>query len=168
MRWVRRTSMHMQARLKEDDNNWTTKPRGFFVLTVLLCSVLAAALASCSRKKTVGRDEVRSQIRSANSFVAESEMFIDYIRHGHATHRYVEAHAAYLQDAVRQSEKELAQEKSETRTGHLIRECITDMDLLRRELSGIPALSGNNDGLAAAKKRMESIRKSLQKADSSI
>jgi hypothetical protein len=95
-------------------------------------------------------------------------MFIDYIRQGHATHHYVEAHAAYLEDAVKQSEKELEQGNPEAGTRNVIHECITDMDLLRRELSGIAALSGNNDGLAAAKTRMESIRKSLQKAYSSI
>jgi hypothetical protein len=154
--------------LKEDNKTWTTKPRVFFALAVLLCSMLTATLASCSRNKTVGRDEVRSQIRSANSFVAESEMFIDYIRQGHATHHYVKAHAAYLEDAVKQSEKELEQGNPETGTGNVIHECVTDMDLLRRELSGIAALSGDNDGLAAAKTRMESIRKSLQKAYSSI
>jgi hypothetical protein len=154
--------------LKEDNETWTTKLKVFFALAVLLCSIVAATLASCSRNKTVGRDEVRSQIRSANSFVAESEMFIDYIRQGHATHHYVEAHAAYLEDAVKQSEKELEQGNPEAGTGNAVRECITDMDLLRRELSGIAVLSGNNDGLAAAKERLDSIRKSLQKAYSSI
>jgi hypothetical protein len=150
--------MHVHARFKEDT----------FTAVVLLCSMVAATLASCSRNKTVGRDDVRSQIRSANSFVAESEMFIDYIRQGHATHRYIDAHAAYLEDAVKQSEKELEQGNPQAGTRNVIHECITDMDLLRRELSGIAALSGNNDGLAAAKRRIESIRKSLQKAYSSI
>jgi hypothetical protein len=160
--------MHVQARLREDNETGTTKPSVFFALAVLLCSILPATLASCSRNKTVGRDEVRSQIRSANSFVAESEMFIDCIRQGHATRHYIEAHAAYLGDAIKQSEKELAQGNPEPGTGNVVRKCITDMDLLRRELSGIAALSGNNDGLAAAKKRMESIRKSLEKAYPSI
>jgi hypothetical protein len=154
--------------LKEDSNTGTAKPRVFFALAVVLCPILTATSASCSRNKKVGLDELRSQIRSANSFVAESELFIDYIRQGHAPHHYIEAHAAYLEDAVKQFEKELEQGNPEAGTGTVIHECITDMDLLRRELSSIAALSANNHGLAAAKRRMETIRKSLQEAYSSV
>jgi hypothetical protein len=154
--------------LKEDSKTRTAKPRVFLALAVLSCPILTATLASCSHNKTVGPDELRSQIRSANSFVAESELFIDYIRQGHAPHHYIEGHAAYLEHAVKQFEKELEQGNPEVGTGTVIHECITDMDLLRRELSSIAALSVNNHGLAAAKTRMERIRKSLQKTYSCI
>jgi hypothetical protein len=83
---------------------------------VILALLLAAALTSCSRKKTLGPDDLRSQIRSAHSFVAESEMFIDYIRQGHATRHYAEGHATYLKDAVTQLEKEFEQAVPES--GH--------------------------------------------------
>ena len=50
-----------------------------------LVLLLAAALASCSRNKTINRDDARSEIKSAISFVAESALFIDYIRQGRST-----------------------------------------------------------------------------------
>jgi hypothetical protein len=137
--------------------------------TIILVLLLAtAALTSCSRKKTISRDELRSEIRSAHSFAAESEMFIDYIRQGHATHHYAEGHATYLKDAVTQVEKELAQAAPELGTEDAVRECRTCMALLRRELSGIATAAADSEALAAARKRIENLRKSLEKAYSSL
>ncbi|MGI9075587.1 MAG: hypothetical protein ACR2JB_30630 [Bryobacteraceae bacterium] len=132
-----------------------------FILALLLA---AAALTSCSRKKTLGRDELRSEIRSAYSFVAESEMFIDYIRQGHATRHYAEGHATYLKDAVAQLDKELEQAAPEPGTQNVVSDCRSYMALLCRELSGIATNVGDNDALAVAGKRMENIRKSLERA----
>jgi hypothetical protein len=137
--------------------------------TIILVLLLAiTALTSCSRKKTISRDELRSDIRSAYSFVAESEMFIDYIRQGHATHHYAEGHATYLKDAVTQLEKELAQAAPEAGTENVIPECRSYMELLRRELSSIATVAGDNAALAAARKRMVDLRDSLEKVYSSI
>jgi hypothetical protein len=136
--------------------------RQTIILVLLLAA--AAALTSCSRSKTISPDEVRSEIRSAYSFVAESEMFIAYVRQGHATRHYAQAHATYLEDAVKQFEKELEQGAPEPRTENVIPECSTYMKLLRRELSGMATLIGKSNALAAAEKRVESIRKSLEKA----
>ena len=134
-----------------------------------LAALLAVvAVAGCSRKRTIGRDEVRSEIRSAISFVAESEMFVDYIRQGHATRHYAEEHAAYLEDAVEQSAKELEQGTPEPGTENAVHECRIQLELLCHELSGIRAAIGNNNALAAAKERMGSIRARLEKANSSL
>jgi hypothetical protein len=135
---------------------------------VILALLLAAALTSCSRKKTLGPDDLRSEIRSAHSFVAESEMFIGYIRQGRATRHYAEGHATYLKDAVTQLEKELEQAAPEPGTQNVVPECRSYLELLCRELSGIATNVGDNDALAAAGKRMENIRKSLEKAYSSL
>jgi hypothetical protein len=128
----------------------------------------AAALTSCSRKKTISRDDLRSEIMSAYSFAAESEMFIDYIRQGHATHHYAEGHATYLKDAVTQLENELEGAVPQPGIENVISECRSDIDLLRHELSGIAANVGDNAALGAARKRIENIRKSLEKANSSL
>jgi hypothetical protein len=124
---------------------------------ILALWLAAAALIGCSRKKTLDRNELRSEIRSAYSFVAESEMLIDYIRQGHATHLYAKGHAKELEAAVPQPS-----------TQSIVSDCRSDMEMLCRELSGIAANVGDNDALAAARKRIENIRNSLQKAYSSI
>jgi hypothetical protein len=135
---------------------------------ILVLLLAAAALTSCSRKKTIGRDDLRSEIMSAYSFAAESEMFIDYIRQGHATHHYAEGHATYLKDAVTQLENELEGAVPQPGIENVISECRSDIDLLRHELSGIAANVGDNAALGAARKRIENIRKSLEKANSSL
>jgi hypothetical protein len=142
--------------------------RGRQIVIILALLLAAAALTSCPRKKTISRDELRSEIRSAYSFVAESEMFIDYIRQGHATHHYAEGHANYLKDAVTQLEKELAQAPPKPGTENVVPECRSYMELLCLELSDIATNFGDNAALAAARKRMEKLRERLEKAYSSI
>ena len=41
-----------------------------------------------------------SEIRAAISFTAEFDMFVEYVRQGHATRRYAKEHATYLDDEV--------------------------------------------------------------------
>jgi hypothetical protein len=138
--------------------------------TIIILALLlaAAALTSCSRKKTLGPDDLRSEIRSAHSFVAESEMFIDYIRQGHATRHYAEGHATYLKDAVTQLEKELEQAVPEPGAQNVFSDYRSYVQMLCRELSVVATRFGDNDALAAAGKRMENIRKNLEKAYSSL
>jgi hypothetical protein len=138
--------------------------------TIIILALLlaAAALTSCSRKKTLGPDELRSEIRSAHSFVAESKMFIDYIRQGRATRHYAEGHATYLKDAVTQLEKELEQAVPEPGAQNVVSDCRSYVQMLRRELSVVATEFGDNDALAAAGKRMENIRKNLEEAYSSL
>src|SRR6266536_2872559 len=93
----------------------------------IVLALAVAALAGCSRKKSIDRDQVRSEIRSARSFAAESEMFIDFVLQGHATRRYAEEHSAYLEDAVEQSAKELAQAAPESDAEDSVRACRTQL-----------------------------------------
>lgn len=136
---------------------------------VILALLLSAeALTNCSRKKTLRPDELRSEIRSAYSFVAEAEMFVDYIRQGQATRHYAVGHATYLKNAVTKLEKELDQAAPEPGTTNVVPACRRYMDLLCHELSGIAREVGDPDALAAARKRIENLRKSLGKAYSSL
>jgi hypothetical protein len=142
--------------------------RGQQTIIILGLLLAAAALTSCSREKTLDPDELRSEIRSAHSFAAESEMFVDYIRQGHATHLYAKGHASYLEDAVKQLEKELDGAVPQPGIENVVAECRSDIHLLCHELSGIPGAAGDNYALAAARKRIENIQKSLKKAYSSL
>jgi hypothetical protein len=65
-----------------------------------LFALLLATLqtCSCAREKTITRDEVRSQLKSATSLLAESDMLIDFLRAKRVTRNHAEAHPSYLQD----------------------------------------------------------------------
>jgi hypothetical protein len=133
-------------------------------------ALIAASCAGCSRNKSISRDEARSEIRSARSFAAESEMFIEFDLQGHATRRYAEEHTSYLQDAVEQSAKELDRAVPEPGAEHYVRECQTKLRMLSHELSGIRAaiVHGDRDALAVARGRVGQIRKSLERVNSSL
>lgn len=130
--------------------------------------VSSLALAGCSRRKTIDRNEARSEIRSALSFAAESEIFIDFVRRGQATRQYAEGHAAYLEDAVKRSAKELEQEVPEPGTEKAVRECRTQLNSLARELSQVPAAIKEDDALAASRDRIAEVRKALEAAQTGL
>jgi hypothetical protein len=136
-----------------------------FLIVLALAEV---SLTGCSRKKSIGRDEVRSEIHSALSFSAESEMFIDFVLQGHATRRYAEGQSAYLEDAVEQSAKEFGQAAPEADVANSVRECQIKLGMLIRDLSRTRAAIGDHDedALLAAKGRIKQIRESLENANS--
>ena len=74
---------------------------------LLIMALAASSLTGCSSKKSINRDQMQSEIRQASSFAAESEMLIDFVLQGHAAVGFANAHAAYLEDAVEESAKEL-------------------------------------------------------------
>jgi hypothetical protein len=128
------------------------------------------SLIGCSRKRSIGREEARSEIRQARSFAAESEMFLDFVLQGDATHRYAEGHSVYLEEAVEQLAKELGQATPETDVENSVRECQTKLSTLAGELSRIPAAIGANNepALLSARERIRQIRASLEKANSRL
>jgi hypothetical protein len=131
----------------------------------LLVLPLAAISAGCSRGKSIDRDQVRSEIRSARSFAAESEMFIDFVLEGRATRVYAEGHAAYVRDEVEQSAKDLDSAVAEPDVADYVRACRMQLNELIGGLSEIRAALGDTDRLAAAKAKMKQIRESLPKAN---
>jgi hypothetical protein len=130
-------------------------------------SLAIAGLAGCSRS-TLSREEARSEIRSAVSFTAEAELFVDFVRGGHATRHYAEGHAAYLADAIKRSAENLEQAVPEAGTESAVRECITQLKRLDRELSGIHARLDDQAALARASGRIRGIRKDLERAQSEL
>jgi hypothetical protein len=108
---------------------------------------IAVSLLECSSQ--------RSDVRLARSLAAESEMFAGYVIGGHATRRYAEEHASYLEDAVEQLVKEAGTSASRT-----------NLLLLRGELSRVRGfiVAGDQEALAAAESRIRKIRENLEKA----
>lgn len=95
-------------------------------------------------------------------------MFIDYVRHGGATRTFAEGHAGYLENEIQRSVKDLEQAVPEAGTESAVRECITQLERLDRELSGIHAVLDKNAALASAEERIADIRKNLERAQSEL
>jgi hypothetical protein len=95
-------------------------------------------------------------------------MFIDQIRLGRGTPHYIEGEASYLQEAVRDSLKELQKASPQPGTENSIRVFMTQLDFLDHELSRIPVEMGNTAELAAAQERILKSRQALEKANSSL
>src|SRR5690348_14421774 len=91
----------------------------------MIAWALAAVLAGCSGTGPAKRDPVDSEIRSARSFAAESELLVEFVLAGRATRPYAVAHAAYLEEAIRQSADEPIP-AAQPGAADVIRECRTD------------------------------------------
>ncbi len=139
-------------------------------ILLLVLALAGVSLPGCSRKKSIDREEVRSEIRSARSFAAEAEMFVDFVLQGHSTRRYAEGHSAFLEQAVEQSAEDLEHAVPDTNAANSVRECQGNLGMLARELSRIRAAvtGGDQDALLAARARIRHIRESLEKANSRL
>lgn len=140
-------------------------PRYICFVTVLPAFV---ALSGCSSQKVLTQDDLRSELLSANSYASEVEMFIDYIRQGRATTRFTEAHAAQLADEIGNSRKELDTETPQPATRELFESCKAQLDFLRRELSLVPTLMGNDNLLRSESAKIAARRQRLTEAGSSL
>ena len=114
------------------------------------------------------RGAVRSTIREAESYAAESQLFIDYVRQGRATPHYAQEHAGYLQDAVEHSRRELERDVAQQDSQEAFDVCRSQLTLLAAELGSIRAAIGNKDALAAAQPHIAAIRDRLHKAGTDL
>jgi hypothetical protein len=125
-------------------------------------------LVSCSRPKTLSKDELRSQLRSAVSVAAETETFIDYFRQNRATRSYAQGHITYLADevnrSIRQADKALPSEGTEEQ----FRAYLTQLSALSSELAAVRSASGEAEALGRAKERIVTIRQALENTKSSL
>jgi hypothetical protein len=134
------------------------------VLTIPLLLTLAT-LPGCSHRK-ISKQELQSELRSTTSLVAETQMFIDYIRQGHATRHFAEEHAMYLADEAKRSAKKLAQARPEKGSEDIVHGCRAQLERLSGELAAIPTAIGNDDALAVVKDALTRMRADLEKAQS--
>ena len=135
------------------------------LITVLALTV--AGLTGCGRT-IMSREEARSEIRSAVSLSAESEMFIDYIRRGSATRSYAEGHARYLEQEAKRSIDDLERAVPEADVEGEVRKCATQLKRLDRELSDVQAKLDNDTALAATRRRMDEIRIALERSQPNL
>jgi hypothetical protein len=60
--------------------------------------LLTGVLLSCSRQKTLNRDEFDSQLRAAVSLCAETRLFVGNLRQNKSTQSFASGHVHYLQE----------------------------------------------------------------------
>jgi hypothetical protein len=140
-----------------------TRPFRLFVF-----AMAAVSLTNCSRQKRIGRDELRSDIRSARSQAAESEMFLDFVLQGRSTRSYAAEHSAYLEDEVERSLRELGQAVPEPGVEDAFRRLQNNLRMLAGQLSTVHAATGERDehALVAAKEAIKRIRESVEATNS--
>jgi len=135
-----------------------------------LSLVLTGSLlfAACSRQKTVTREDLRSDLVSSVSFAAEAETFIDHVRDGKSTSAFAQGHVEYIAKEVGRMAQELQESVPEPRTAGASQTARTQIDRLRTELNLLAANIDDKDAIAVSKDRIETIRKSLAEAVSSL
>jgi hypothetical protein len=126
------------------------------------------ALCACSRQKTLTTDEVRSQLLSARSLAAETEMFLDYVRENRATKHYARGHIEYLTEEIERSREELQESSPAQGEEDAVQKLRTQFDALEAELHNIHGKLDDAAALAAATEHLVSIRRALDGANSSI
>ena|SRR5215471_12491161 len=126
---------------------------GWSAVRFLVLVLAAASWASCSHRKTMGREDVQSEMRSLRSFAAETEMFLDFVLRGQATRVYAEEHAAYLTDEIKRSVKELEHAVAAPGVEGTLQKVRNGLGLLAGEISSIRQMIDNRQALTATRAR---------------
>ena len=138
------------------------KPLGAFALGLILL------LCACSRQKILTKDELRSELTSAKSLAAETEMFLDYVQQRRATKHYAQGHIEYLAEKVKQSRKELHESSPAQGEDKALQKLKAQFDALNAELYSIHGRLDDEAALATTKEQVEKILQAIDKANSSI
>jgi uncharacterized lipoprotein len=126
-----------------------------------IVSVLALALCSaCSEPKSPTRDDLRSALRSADSYAAEIEMFIDYVQQGRATKQFAFNHAAQVSRQIEEDEKDL-RGPAQPGTEQVQQACRAQFEFLRNEVKRVATLMGNTLDLQTERARVAQSRQLL-------
>jgi hypothetical protein len=128
-------------------------------------ALAAALLSGCSRSAPIGSDRLRSEIRAARSYAAESDLLLDLVLRQTLTPRFAAEHAAYLAAAVLEAADALPQAAAEPDGERALRLCRAQLRLLARELYRVRGGIGDTGNLAAARPALRRIRESLETAE---
>lgn len=133
-------------------------------LVVLLATVL---LASCSRVKTVSANELRSDMLSAISLAAETELFIDQVERNRSTVSFERGHLEYLRQQAADEIQQLRDARARTSLAPRLEMCRAQLESLETELAILEKSSTASDRLSAAKQQVAKIRTALEHAEKS-
>jgi len=138
------------------------KPLGAFAVGLILL------LCACSRQKTLTRKDLRSELTSAKSLAAETEMFLDYVQQRRATKHYAQGHIEYLTEEIEQSRKELQESSPAQSEEDALQKLKAQFDALNAELHTIRGKMDDPAAIATTKEQIEKILQALDEANSSI
>src|SRR5205809_1683729 len=111
-------------------------------LTVVLCS--------CSHRQRIATEELRSELFSAKSLSAETEMFLGYVRQHRATKHFAQGHLAYLAEELEQSAKKLHSSSPTPRDETSAKELSNLVDALNAELRSLRGRVDDEPAVAKA------------------
>lgn len=132
------------------------------------CLLLLGFACGCSHQKTLSRDELRSNIKKAISYAAETELFVDFVRQQHSTTHYAEAHPSYLAEEIEDSVKELTQSKADPSDEQTARLLNAALHVLSDALGAVRSSPTDEQTLAVAKARATAVRQRLQEAQAGL
>lgn len=124
---------------------------------IAIAAVLLA-LEGCS-PAPITRDRLISSFHSIASSAAEAELFLDRLQKSEATSVYARTYADSLADAIREIRQELQRHPPAKGLESAFAECQREYELLIESVNNVKIALNNQDALAAAKTRMETIRK---------
>jgi hypothetical protein len=136
----------------------------------VLLFFVGIALVSCSRSKTISRDELRSDLLSAASLASETELFIDQLQEGRVTPAFAEGHLAYLDKEALRSEKELGQARAGAveRIASAVEIGRAQLAFLTKVLTDLRENNGNKESLSAGRQQAAKIRTILEHAENGL
>jgi hypothetical protein len=140
----------------------------FKAIVVAFALAFILVLCACSRHKTLTTEELRSDLISAKSLAAETEMFLDYVHQNRATKYYAQGHIEYLTEEMERSREELQESSPPQGEADAVQKLSAQFDALKAELHGIRGRLDDEAALATAKEHIERIRQALDEANSSI
>jgi hypothetical protein len=129
-------------------------------LFLLLITIALVALVSCAPTKTATAEEIRSDLTSADSLAAETDLLIGEIKGGRLLPQFRAGHADYLRDETLRQVRELREAKIEHPDTPTIALCAKQLESLTSVLTSVR--DRDDDGtLAESSRHVEAISRSL-------
>jgi hypothetical protein len=141
-------------------------PAGALGLTVLL--VMSSLLLSCAHRRTITREELRSDLISAISIASETELSIDFVSRKQSTRNFAVGQFTYLSNQLNDTAKELGRARAEAGLTQALKKNRTQVDALSSELNAVVHEIGRPEAMLESKKRVDAIRAALERAKASL
>lgn len=133
-----------------------------------LLPAVASLLVSCTQRHVLSREELGSDVKAAISIASETEMSIEYVLHGQATHSFAAGQFHNLARQLRDDAKEMDDSTAEPGLQQSAARVRAQMDVLSRALANIDLNAENAASLNEAKDRVAAARKALEQENASL
>jgi hypothetical protein len=138
------------------------------VLKVTVLLVLSSLLLSCAQRRTITREELRSELTSAISIAGASEMSIDFVSRKQSTHNFAVGQFTYLSNHLNDTAKELDAANADAGLAQSVKKSRAQVDALLIELNAVVHETGSPEALLGSKRRVDAIRAELEQGKASL